>query len=188
MKYLILIALLGISLHTKAQKLNKAEKAALKAEISKMLKDPEQYKELKERIEKKRKQSKELDAQIGVINNSVKNKQVLLERKDKRIKELGDEIARLELENKERQKAIESHSNTQGIVYKVQIEVDESFLYSETDPVTGNKKVIFTSDPENTDGTRKYTLGYFSDKEEAETFKEYLRLLRVRDAIVVAYQ
>ena len=69
-----------------------------------------------------------MDAQIGVINNSVKNKQVLLDRKDKRIKELGDEIARLELENKERQKAIESHSNAQGIVYKVQIEVDESFF------------------------------------------------------------
>ena len=62
------------------------------------------------------------------------------------------------------------------------------FLYSETDPVTGKKKVIFTPDPEDTDGTRKYTLGYFSDKQEAETFKEYLRLLRVRDAIVVAYQ
>ena len=89
----------------------------------------------------------------------------------------------MELENKERLKAIESHSNAQGIVYKVQIEVDESFLYSETDPVTGRKKVIFTGDD-----TRKYTLGYFSDKEEAETFKEYLRLLRVRDAIVVAYQ
>ena len=84
MKYLILIALLGISLYTKAQKLNKAETAALKAEISKMLKNPEQYKDLKERIEKKRKESKDLDAQIRVIDQSIKQTQTRLAEKDKK--------------------------------------------------------------------------------------------------------
>ena len=187
MKYIIVILFLGTGFAAQAQKLSKDEKKALKSEIKAMQKNPEKYKDFKEGIEDKRDQIKELDIQIQELEKSINQSESLINQKDKRIKELGDEIARLELENKERQNAISSQTDVSGRVYKVQIRVDESSLYKEIDPVTGEPRPIFVGDTD-ADGSKKYTLGYFRDQQEAETFKKYLQLLRVKDAIVVAYQ
>lgn len=188
MRYLFVVLLLLVNtLHIQAQELSKEEKKALIAEIEAFMQNPDQFKAFKVRQEDKRKQAQELDNQVKQLDQVLSRIKATLAQKNDRIKELGDEIARLELENKERKKAIESHSNDQGLIYKVQIEVDESFLYQEVDPVTGKRKVVINEAPDE-DGIRKYTLGYFSDKEEAQTFSKYLQLLRVRGAIVVTYK
>jgi hypothetical protein len=38
------------------------------------------------------------------------------------------------------------------------------------------------------DGSKKYTLGYFREYWEADTFKKYLREMGVKDAWIVSYK
>ncbi len=184
--FFILMSFFHISLAT-AQELTKDEKKALKKEVKNMLKNPAEYKEFKEGIERKKERLRELDQQINDLNQTVTKTESEIAEKDKKIKELIDEIARLEREETETQQVIRDQTNEQGLVYKVQVGVDDSDLYYETDPVTGVRAPIFTG-TEDADGTKNYTLGYFKNKNEAETFQRYLNVLRIKGTKIVAYQ
>ncbi|MCS6833093.1 MAG: hypothetical protein NZ521_05940, partial [Flammeovirgaceae bacterium] len=41
---------------------------------------------------------------------------------------------------------------------------------------------------EEEDGVKKYTIAYFRDYWEADTFKKYMREMGVKDAWIVAYE
>ena len=73
--------------------------------------------------------------------------------------------------------------STKGVVFKVQI---GTFRNKDLSKYLDNSK-NFSGDL-NPDGSRSYTLGYFSDYWEADTFKKYLREMGVTDAWVVAYK
>jgi len=70
-----------------------------------------------------------------------------------------------------------------GLVYKVQI---GAFKNKNLEKYL-NKNKNFSGDID-ADGTRKYTLGEFSDYWEANQFKKYLREMGVKDAWIVSYK
>lgn len=72
---------------------------------------------------------------------------------------------------------------TKGIVFKVQI---GAFKNKDLRKYFENNK-NFSGDVDP-DGIKKYTLGYFNEYWEAETFKKYLREMGVRDAWIVPYK
>lgn len=74
-------------------------------------------------------------------------------------------------------------ASTKGIVYKVQI---GAFKNKDLTKYFNNNK-NFSGDVD-ADGTKKYTLGTFTDYWEADNFKKYLREMGVKDAWVVAYK
>lgn len=170
-----------------AQNISKAEKKALQKELKEMSKNPIKYKQFKEGIQEKKDAVTKLDGQIEDLNESINNTQQQASEKDKRIKELGDEIARLKTDNKETDNVIKNSTNEQGIVYKVQVAIDDASLYQEISEIDGQKRPVFSGDQDE-DGEKKYTLGYFKDKAEAETFRKYLQLLRIKDAKITTYK
>ena len=74
-------------------------------------------------------------------------------------------------------------ANAQGVIFKVQI---GAFKNKDlTKYFENNKNFSGDVDP---DGTKKYTLGYFNEYWEADTFKKYLREMGVKDAWIVPYK
>jgi hypothetical protein len=73
--------------------------------------------------------------------------------------------------------------NAQGIIFKVQI---GAFKNKDLTKYFDNSK-FFSGDIDN-DGTKKYTVGYFSEYWEANNFKKYLREMGVKDAWIVPYK
>lgn len=191
MKKAIFLSLVGLGLlmceWAIAQKPSKAEQKALKKELSEMKKNPAKYKQLKDNIQSKKEQLAKLDGDIADLNETINSTQNQINEKDKRLKELSDEIARMNVEKRETDNVIKTQTNEQGLVYKVQIPIDDSALYQEVSEIDGQKRPVFSGETD-TDGTKKYTLGYFKDKKEAETFRNYLQMLRIKDARVVAYK
>ena len=75
------------------------------------------------------------------------------------------------------------NANAQGVVFKVQI---GAFKNKDLTKYFENNK-YFSGDVD-ADGTKKYTLGYFSEYWEADRFKKYLREMGVKDAWIVPYK
>jgi hypothetical protein len=76
-----------------------------------------------------------------------------------------------------------SSASASGIVYKVQV---GAFKNKDLSKYFENNK-NFSGDTD-ADGTKKYTLGAFTDYWEADNFKKYLREMGVEDAWIVAYK
>ena len=74
-------------------------------------------------------------------------------------------------------------SNAQGVIFKIQV---GAFRNKDLTKYFENNK-NFSGDVD-ADGTKKYTLGYFSDYWEADRFKKYLREMGVKDAWIVPYK
>jgi TolA-binding protein len=185
---LLLIAFMAITVSLSyGQGLSKAEKKALQKEIKELQKNPAKYKQMKDGVQEKKDHLTKLDGQIDDLNESINGTQEKLKEKDTRIKELSDEIARLRTEKEETDKVVKTNTNGEGLIYKVQVQIDDSSLYQEVSEIDGKSRPIFSGEQDE-DGTKKYTFGYFKDKAEAETFRKYLQMLRIRDAVVVAYK
>jgi hypothetical protein len=75
------------------------------------------------------------------------------------------------------------NANSDGVVFKVQI---GAFRNKDLTKYFENNK-NFSGDVDS-DGTKKYTLGYFSDYWEGDRFKKYLREMGVKDAWIVPYK
>jgi uncharacterized protein (DUF3084 family) len=190
MKKLLMITLgLILSQLTMAQptKLSKAEQKQLKKELKDLQKNPARYKQMKDAIQDKKDQLVKLDGEIDDLNEAITSTNEKIVDKDKRIKELSDEIARMNVEKRETDNVIKNETNDQGIVFKVQVPIEDAALYQEVSEIDGQKRPVFSGETD-ADGAKKYTLGYFKDKKEAETFRSYLNMLRIRDAQVVAYK
>jgi hypothetical protein len=75
------------------------------------------------------------------------------------------------------------NASPNGVVFKVQI---GAFKNKDLTKYFENNK--YFSGEVDSDGTKKYTLGYFSDYWEADNFKKYLREMGVKDAWIVPYK
>ncbi len=164
-----------------AQKKTKEEKAQEK-EWKKKMKDldPLQYKALLEERDG-------LKTELTDLNSKV----VSLEA-DLNAKNTDNEKLLAQLKSAEQKLVEEQKSNVtkgggrvgaNGVVFKVQIGAfrnKDLTKYFENNP-------NFSGDVD-ADGTKKYSLGYFGDYWEADTFKKYLREMGVKDAWLVAYK
>ncbi|TAG46671.1 MAG: hypothetical protein EAZ31_00120 [Cytophagia bacterium] len=184
--FLIIISFLMINNIAFGQKLSKEEKRALQKELKELQKNPAKYKALKETIEERKVNLNKLDGQLTQVTTSITDVQNQIIEKDKRIKELGDEFARIQIENKDTQKVVKKQMNADGTVYKVQVPINESSLYEEISEIDGKKRPVFSGD-QDSDGKKKYTFGYFKEKKDAETFQKYLQMLRIKDAKIEVY-
>ncbi len=79
--------------------------------------------------------------------------------------------------------AISSKINTQGVIFKVQI---GAFKNKDLSKYFENNK-NFSGDTDS-DGTKKYTIGFFNEYWEADNFKKYIREMGVKDAWIVPYK
>jgi TolA-binding protein len=164
-----------------AQKKTKEEKAQEK-EWKKKMKDldPLQYKALLEERDG-------LKTELTDLNSKV----VSLEA-DLNAKNTDNEKLLAQLKSAEQKLVEEQKSNVtkgggrvgaNGVVFKVQI---GAFRNKDLTKYFDNNP-NFSGDVD-ADGTKKYSLGYFGDYWEADTFKKYLREMGVKDAWLVAYK
>lgn len=184
---LTFLALCLACLAVAQEKLSKAEKKALQNEIKAFQKDPAKYKAFKDAQQTKKEGLSRLDAQIADLNEAITKDTPKLQEKEGRVKQLVDEINRLKAEKVETDVVVNSNTDEKGVLYKVQVPIEDAALYQEVSEVDGTTKPVFSGDQDE-DGKKKYTLGYFKNKSEADTFCQYLKLLRIKDAVVVKYQ
>lgn len=181
---LLLFVLSGGATQLMAQKdPAKMSKKELRRKLKEYYKNPERYKKLKQSIEEKKGNLADIEKQLQEPVNT-DNIDGQITEKTKEEQKLLAEIERLKNEKKETKTVIKKESNEQGTVYKVQVEITDEDLYKE--PVKGEKKPIFTGDLDS-DGLKKYTLGYFQDKITAEKFVKKLHELFITTAKVVTY-
>ncbi len=186
---IILALLVGTSLQQRgtAQELSKEEKKALKAELKKMKKNPELYKTLKVDLQENKSTASQLNSELRDVNSSISSTKEKLDDKDTQIKALEKEISQLKDQKNEINNFIQNETATQGLVYRVQVEMDEGSLYKEMDRESGVPRKVFTGD--NTpDGRKFYTIGEFTTREEAEAFKQGLSKMRIQGVFVAAYE
>lgn len=176
----------GISTVSFAQ--SKEEEKEWKAKLKSLT--PMQYKELVD-------QNEALQSQVNDAANTVDQYKSESEAKDAELAKLREELAQAKEQAIAAQKVPEPEpaavttastansvkSVSPGLVYKVQI---GAFRKKNLEKYLNNHK-NFSGDVDQ-DGTRKYTLGEFSDYWEADRFKKYLREMGVKDAWLVAYK
>ena len=193
MKNLFIIALLafftisGTSLTQEAfaQKLSKKEKKQRKKESKKWKKkmsdlDPLKFKAMYEDVNTLTAENSALKKNISNLENQIKDRQSLIASKDAEISDLQQKLT--DVQNDCGKNVTEGGDDyTQGIVYKVQIGA-----FRNKDLTQFQEKGNFWTEDE--DGIKKYTIGFFRDYWEADTFKKYLREMGVKDAWIVAYE
>lgn len=169
-----------------AQQLTKAEKKALQKEIKDFQKNPQKYKDFKESLQNKKETVEKDQKELSKLEESIEEIKKEIKEKDTRIDQLGNELMRLQEEAKQTAKVEKKEANTEGVVYKVQIVIPENALYEDKSP-DGGKRVYFNGE-QDADGVKKYTFGFFGEQAEAEKFKNYLQMLRIKDVIVTKYK
>lgn len=147
---------------------------------------PEEYKKLVE-------DNSNLQKQVSELRGEAEHYRSESQSKDAQIAKLLSEIKEAESKSagKPAQVSVTNSSSATGnktvqnssILYKVQI---GAFRNKDLKKYLDNHP-NFSGDTDS-DGTRKYTLGAFTDYWEADRFKKYLREMGVKDAWIVAYK
>ncbi len=148
--------------------------------------DPLAFKKMYEEHQQLKSQVASKDRELSTLRKEVMSKDAQISAKDTEIAEL-----RAKLEAKEAEMStveaddaqdISKYGDdyTKGIVYKVQVGAFTKNTYSE--------KIDGAFWEEDADGTKKYTIGYFRDYQDATRFKNYMRAIGVSDAWIVAYE
>jgi septal ring factor EnvC (AmiA/AmiB activator) len=158
------------------------DKAAEK-EWAKKLKSlkPLQYKALVEEKDKLQQQVNEATSQAAQCRDNMTAIQSENERLKREMEELNAKV--VQSTQTQNQVTATSGGVVPGVIFKVQI---GAFRNKDLSKYLNNSK-NFSGDTD-ADGTRKYTLGAFTDYWEADNFKKYLREMGVKDAWVVAYK
>lgn len=158
------------------------DKAAEK-EWAKKLKSltPLQYKALVEEKDKLQQQANEAASSAAQCRDQM----VALQSENERVKREMEELNAKVVQSTQTQNQVTNSSGgvVPGVIFKVQI---GAFRNKDLSKYLNNSK-NFSGDTDS-DGTRKYTLGAFTDYWEADNFKKYLREMGVKDAWVVAYK
>jgi vacuolar-type H+-ATPase subunit I/STV1 len=173
------ICLLSTSSYAQKRKKSKEDKAIAK-EWKKKAKslDPLEYKSMVEEQAKLKAESSELNAQILGVEERINSKDTQISRLQAELKEMQARIAEEQASNVTGKKV-----NIKGVVFKVQI---GAFRNKDLTKYFDNNQ-NFSGDVDQ-DGVKKYTIGYFGDYWEADTFKKYLRAMGVKDAWIVPYK
>jgi hypothetical protein len=158
------------------QILTSKEKKELKKEIKAYKKDVDSYKMMKE----------EYELNLQTIDDqavTIESQKLQINRKDNTIKEQNDTIAYLRsLLAKGQPAQTDTRYFPEGTVYQVQVGV---FQYFDIRAALENPKYFRT---EEVDGMLRYSIGYFTDYEEAAQFKEDMRKMGLSDAFVTTYE
>ncbi|MFN8417022.1 MAG: Ezrin/radixin/moesin family protein [Cytophagaceae bacterium] len=178
MKKILFIVLALVGAYSASAQMTKEEQK----EWAKRLKalTPEQYKKL---VQDKEALSQEVEA---LKNDKVKMNADLVAKQqeiDNLKKQMEQQTQPTAVQPAGGSAAGSTVASAKGIVYKVQI---GAFKNKDLSKYFNNNK-NFSGDVEP-DGTKKYTLGSFTDYWEADNFKKYLREMGVKDAWVVAYK
>ena len=174
--YFLAIALFVGSLNLSAQ-----DKAAEK-EWAKKMKDlkPLDYKNLIEERDALKKQTDNLSASTASYKSQIESKDAELEK----LRTEHGNMKKMTGDNTDHHPAAANYKGpAEGIIYKVQIgnfKNKDLSKYFENNP-------NFSGEVDE-DGTKKYTLGNFSDYWEADRFKKYMREMGVKDAWIVSYK
>lgn len=177
----LLIVLICTATGAFAQKKTKEEKAQEKEWKKKMKElDPLQYKALLEERDGLKTELTQLNSKVVSLEADLSAKS---SENEKLLAQLKGAEQKLVEEQKSNVTKNGSRMNANGVVFKVQIGAfrnKDLTKYFENNP-------NFSGDID-ADGTKKYSLGYFGDYWEADTFKKYLREMGVKDAWLVAYK
>ncbi len=142
---------------------------------------PERYQKLVEDNSNLQKQVSELRGEVEHYRSENQSKDAQIAKLLEEVKEAGNRAPLAETTSSSGNS--EQAAKVAGIVYKVQI---GAFKNKDLKKYLDNHK-NFSGDTDS-DGTRKYTLGAFTDYWEADRFKKYLREMGVKDAWIVAYK
>ncbi len=183
MKYLMMLLLVtGLCTATvyeaNAQRKSKKERKTWKKKMKQM--DPLKFKEMYEEVNSLKAESAALKKNIGSLETQLRNQESLTASKDEEIGNLQQKVAQLQADCGENVTA-SGDDYSKGVVFKVQIGAFRNKDLSQFQ----DKGNFWTEDE---DGVKKYTIGYFRDYWEADTFKKYLREMGVKDAWIVAYE
>lgn len=146
---------------------------------------PEEYKQLVEDNSKLQNQLSESQGEVDHLRSEGEAKDAEIVKLEKELEEAKNSVT--SASEVASTPSAESSSVTgksdAGIVYKVQI---GAFKNKDLKKYLNNSK-NFSGDVD-ADGTRKYTLGQFTEYWEADQFKKYLREMGVKDAWIVSYK
>ncbi|MEN7547458.1 Ezrin/radixin/moesin family protein [Rapidithrix thailandica] len=163
---------------------SKAERKAKKKEMKKWKRklkgvDPIKFKEMTEDYNMLKGEVAGLKSQVGKLQKEAQDATSQLGSKNEQISSLEQKLKDLQ-EDCDNNVSNTGDDYTKGVVYKVQIGA-----FRNKDLSQFQEKGNFWTEDE--DGLKKYTIGYFRDYWEADTFKKYLREMGVKDAWIVAY-
>ena len=178
------VAVLASCAPAVGQKLERKERRKWKKKMRKM--EPAEFKQLYEDYQQLRGEVASKDRELSTLRKEVMSKDAEISKAEAKVEEL---TAQMEAKEAELETATNDDSQdisqfgddyTKGIVYKVQVGAFTKNTYSE--------KVDGAFWEEDADGTKKYTIGYFRDYQDATRFKNYMRAIGVSDAWIVAYE
>lgn len=144
--------------------------------------DPLKFKQMNDDLADLRGQSTGMTAQLESMKKEEQQLRSLLERKSAEVEQLSARIKDME-ENctPSGNSGANNDDYTKGVVYKVQV---GNFRDKNLSKFLQEGQ-FWMQDP---DGAKKYTIAYFRDYWEADSFKKVLQGLGVKDAWIVAYE
>jgi len=171
----------GVAQKKKKKKKKKGNEAkAWKKKMKSM--DPLAFKAMSEELQVLKGEAASKDRELSALRKQITSTEAEVSAKDAQIAELKRKFEEVEA-MKESVKDITADADdfTKGIVYKVQI---GAFRNRDLTKYTELENFKWEQDE---GGVKKYTIGFFRDYWEADTFKKYLREMGVKDAWIVAY-
>ncbi len=154
-----------------AKRLRKQAKALIKKDPFAFKKMTEESKSLRGEVASLTARVEELENQIQDKDNQLAESKRIIEQQSNRLNEIQNESQNI------------NAKYIKGLVFRVQIGAfrkKDLTKYFDNNPNFGGEV--------DADGIKKYTLGYFRDYWQADTFKKYLREMGVKDAWIVPYR
>lgn len=179
---LVALALCFTFVYDASAQMSKKEAKEWKKRIKKL--QPAQYKQLLDENKSVKGQVTSLRTELGNVDDRIAEKDEQILSFQSQVSDLRNELTRVQSQAQAQPQPVTSSGSTEqdkGLAFKVQI---GSFRQKNLSKYLDNSK-NFSGEEE--DGMRKYTIGFFREYNEADTFKKYLREMGVKDAWIVPY-
>jgi septal ring factor EnvC (AmiA/AmiB activator) len=168
---LLVVMLSTLFVFADAQSLSKQEKKQVKKELKNFKKNPESYVSGKEKTKNA----------LQDLRNEVSNLKDQIAKRNSDIESLKDEIAALKIKNLELENALTKEEEAPELGFRVQIGYYKVFDINKY--LVEPKTVV----SEEIDDANRYSIGYFTDLEQAVQFRNDLRKMGIKDAFVSKY-
>ncbi len=173
--------------YTSAQKMSGKEKKVLVKELKGLYQNVEQYKAMKDKFNAQKKEYLEMDKEMQRKKKELKEMNV-------KLAELIKEEERLIAEKKRIEDALKSgkfssdmvaeRPDMKGTWYRVQFEPAKAdFAGLDKKMINGKEELVYTGDTDQ-DGTKKYTIAYFNNENQAYEFDKILKSLKIKSKVV----
>lgn len=168
---LLLVVFSTMFVFADAQSLTKQEKKQVKKELKTYKKNPETYVAGKEKTKN----------ELQDLRNEINSLRDQLAQRNSEIGSLKDEIAALKIKNLELENAANKAEEAPELGYRVQIGYYKVF---DINKYLADPKTVVS---EEIDGANRYSIGYFTDLQQAVEFRNDLRKMGIKDAFVSKY-